>query len=383
MRLVHIGRYEKHMFFLLNFGTTVSYESVCPSRPWCLHCGGSPGWAWHQSGVGLPLQSDTAAPSPSLDSQSRWPPSKNGHGRSAWPGHTVPGEQEREGNVLSGRRWIGTNEVESLQDQRRETAWNRGRNTNMAPSCGSHGKHWKKSIKITAMGMPVQTRVEFLPPTRRLNCAQREYTPFTTQRKCPCKLSKFQFKTQSTRYLLVSSPQSSNVLESWKYRADIINRLTPIFSGPVSGQFASEINQKQSERDSHRNTNSVCDSPGDSLLPTSSAHTIIHFSNGPGAKACRGDSPALLKQWVGPGCVSVFVYVCVCVYVCVGGVYGLDSLIIQQHTLTFRIYEHVCRKYSEFVFVWVTFEKFHVLLIFLQFISCNSWQDNLTRTREP
>lgn len=53
----------------------------------------------------------------------------------------------------------------------------------------------------------------------------------------------------------------------------------------------------------HAGTQTVCDSLGDSMLPTSSAHTSMHFSNGPGAEDCRGDSPALLKQWVGPGCV--------------------------------------------------------------------------------
>lgn len=82
---------------------------------------------------------------------------------------------------------------------------------------------------------------------------------------------------------------------------DLINQLTPIFSISARGQFVSEIKQKQSECDSYRNINSVCDSVGDSLLPTSSAHSIIHFSNRPGANNCRGDSHALLKQWGGPG----------------------------------------------------------------------------------
>lgn len=111
----------------------------------------------------------------------------------------------------------------------------------------------------------------------------------------------------------------------------MINWLTPIVSAPAPGQFASEIKQKQSECDSYRNTNSVCDSVSDSLLPTSSAHTIIHFSNGPGGEDLRGDSPALLKQWVGPGSVRRRG----------GGLYGLDPLITQQQTLTFRNTEPV------------------------------------------
>lgn len=117
----------------------------------------------------------------------------------------------------------------------------------------------------------------------------------------------------------------------------MINWLTPISSTPTLGHFVSEIKQKQSECDSCRNTNSACDSVGDSLLPTSSAHTIIHPSSGPGAKDCRGESPALFKQWVGLGCVRRRVG-------CMEWRGGSEvSLIIQEHTLTFRSIEHVSR----------------------------------------
>lgn len=132
----------------------------------------------------------------------------------------------------------------------------------------------------------------------------------------------------------------------------MINWLTPIFSAPAPGQFASEIKQKQSECDSYRNTNSVCDSVGDSLLPTSSAHTIIHFCNGPRAEDCRDRQPCPAQTMSGA-------------WVCAwdGGVYGLErgaggvrggseiTPIIQQHTLTFRNTEHVCIMcHSAFVF---------------------------------
>lgn len=59
--------------------------------------------------------------------------------------------------------------------------------------------------------------------------------------------------------------------------------------------ISSEIKQKQSEYDSHRNTNSVCDSGGDSLLPTRSAHSIIRFRNAPGANDCRGRRPGRVR----------------------------------------------------------------------------------------
>lgn len=91
----------------------------------------------------------------------------------------------------------------------------------------------------------------------------------------------------------------------------------------------SETKQKQSECDSYRNINSVCDSVGDSLLPTSSAHSIIHFSNRPGANNNEGGL----------------------VYVRNSGVEILKggsevSLITQGHTLTFRNAEHVSSKYQ-------------------------------------
>lgn len=103
---------------------------------------------------------------------------------------------------------------------------------------------------------------------------------------------KFQFEYKQAGICLQQTVKFKNVLEKLEMQKRRDGWLTPIFS--ARGQFASEIKQKQSERDSYRNTNSVCDSVCDSLLPTSSAHTIIHFSNGAwGLKTAGGVSPAL------------------------------------------------------------------------------------------
>lgn len=127
-----------------------------------------------------------------------------------------------------------------------------------------------------------------------------------------CSLSKRVYRLNNNPANAAFAPQPKCTFSSqlWKFSsvrlngADIIKRLTPIFRAP--GQIESEIKQKQSEGDSRRKTNRACDSVGESPLPTRSAGSIIRCSYAPEAHNCRGDGPALLKQWLGP-CVCVWV----------------------------------------------------------------------------
>lgn len=158
---------------------------------------------------------------------------------------------------------------------------------------------------------------------------------------------------------------SFSVLQNLKYRTGQINWLTPIFSACSSRAICKWDKAKTIFSVSHAGTQTlVCDSLGDSMLPTSSVHTIMYFWNGPVAEDCRGDSPALLKQWVWLWCV------------CVGEVwvYGLDPLI----TTHFDIWDYwscLCKiLFCIYVFVsgstvWDT------SLIFMQLTSYSAFKN--------
>lgn len=100
------------------------------------------------------------------------------------------------------------------------------------------------------------------------------------------------------KYLLANVPQSFHALESWKYITDTSADLQGLSSGAIFKW--DKARTCSCMYDSCMNTNCVCDSCGDSLLPTSSAHTIIYFSYGPWGEDCRETTQPWSNNRTGP-----------------------------------------------------------------------------------